>query len=79
MRKINKYIYALFIFVLLIVSLISKSQHSSATMTEKNIIILHEYSEGYPYHQEFNEIFIKTLNENKNYKFNYHFEYFKID
>lgn len=79
MRKINKYIYGLFIFVLLIVALISKPQYGSATVTEKNIIILHEYSEDYPYHQEFNEIFIKNLNENKEYKFNYIFEYFKTD
>lgn len=79
MRKINKYIYRLFIFVLLIIAFTSKPQYGSANVTEKNIIILHEYSEDYPYHQEFNDLFIKTLNENKDYKFNYIFEYFKID
>lgn len=46
---------------------------------EKHIIILHQWSEDYPYHKMFNEGLKKNLEKNKDYVFNYSYIYLNLD
>ena len=72
--KCNRAIIFLFIFLFAI-----DLQGVFADETEKNILIIHQYTENYPYQDKFDEGLEKVFDQETRYKINYDYEYLKLD
>ena len=53
--------------------------YASAAPSEKNIIVVHQYSEEFPHQKMFNDGLAKTLSEEKRCSFILSYEYLKVD
>ncbi|HZK27613.1 MAG TPA: hypothetical protein VFD00_08765 [Thermoclostridium sp.] len=55
MQKIGNVKYLPIVFIVILITLALGTQDISAAPHEKNVMILHQYSEEYPYHKLFND------------------------
>ena len=68
-----------FNFIIIVLLFVSNIQHALADETEKNILIIHQYAENYPYQVLFDEGLENVFSEYTNYNINYDYEHLKID
>lgn len=74
-----KYILTALILAFLIFFVIPVNTYSLEAQVEKNILIIHQFGEGYPSHKLFNEGLINEMEKDSRYKFNYSYEYLNMD